>query len=354
MFRVFEGVTADAAWGQLAHAFRNGEGSMQPSRAGEMREILHSAISVTDPRQRWVTSRLPIINIAFAIAEVVWILNGRNDSAFLNYFNNKLPIYAGNGETYHGAYGYRLRSNLGLDQLERAYEVLKVNPSSRQVVLQIWDARIDLPSSSGKEVSPDVPCNVVSILKVRAEKLEWMQIMRSNDVYRGLPYNIVQFTTVQEVLAGWLGVEVGEYNQISNSLHVYSQDLERIKASHPRPFIRNTDSLTYPKQESDGYFRELAQNIECIINPQVAAETLALMVLESELPTPIANMLRVLCAEGARRRREANIVTEIMRDCTNEAYKHSYSEWLVRCNDQGTSSEVRTLEGQGRSSNSQV
>ena len=174
MFRVFEGKTADQVWCEVAQAFRSGEGPSQPSRAGEMREILHSAMSISEPTQRWVTSRYPPINPAFAIAEVVWIMAGRNDTSFLNYFNSQLPKYAGLGSYYHGAYGHRLRRNLNIDQLDRAYQTLKVNPSSRQVVLQIWDGKIDLPSSGGIEASNDIPCNLVSILKVRNGKLEWM------------------------------------------------------------------------------------------------------------------------------------------------------------------------------------
>ena len=331
MFRVFEADTADEVWGKVADAFRAGEGTFQPSRAGEMYEILHSAISITDPAQRWVTARTPSINPAFAIAEIVWIITGRNDSAFLNYFNRQLPKYAGHNETYHGAYGYRLRYNLGIDQLERAYKVLKAKPSSRQVVLQIWDGRIDLPDDVGKEVSTDIPCNIVSILKVRRGKLEWMQIMRSNDVFRGLPYNIVQFTTVQEVMAGWLDLELGEYNQISNSLHVYQRDLEHIQTSYPGSSIVNTDSLAFPKEQSETYFHELARNIEIIIDQSVPTNKIVSLVHRSELPTSFRNMLSVLCAEGARRRRQQDVISDIMLDCTNAVYRHLYDQWLIRC-----------------------
>ncbi len=56
--------------------------------------------------------------------------------------------------------------------------------------------------------------------------------MRSNDHFRGLPHNLIQFTTVQEVLAGWLGISLGSYHHYSDSLHVYESDgdvYERIK-----------------------------------------------------------------------------------------------------------------------------
>src|SRR5215216_3681161 len=140
MFRVFEGDTADQVWHEAASAFCNGECvAEQSSRAGQTLEILHSAISIANPIQRWVTTRYPPINPAFAIAEIVWLMTGRNDSAFLNYFNRQLPKYAGEGPIYHGAYGFRLRQHLGVDQLNRAYHALKSKPYTRQVVLQIWD-----------------------------------------------------------------------------------------------------------------------------------------------------------------------------------------------------------------------
>jgi len=333
MFRVFEGPTANDVWRKVASAFCKGEGAEQASRSGETRELLHSAMSISDPSQRWVTSRFPPINPAFAIAEIIWIITGRNDSAFLKYFNRQLPKFAGHSENFHGAYGYRLRHHLGIDQIERAYQVLKHKPESRQVVLQIWDGRIDLPSDIGEEADPDVPCNVVSILKVRRGRLEWMQILRSNDLYRGLPYNLVQFTTLQEVLAGWLDVRVGEYNQISNSLHVYISDMEFINNSvsyEPDDEVRNTDSLAFPKEESERWFRELADHVQLIMNEDVSLDTLILNLQQSKAPEAFRNMLCVLSAEGARRRGSPELSTRIMAECTNPIYKLLFDRWLIR------------------------
>jgi len=333
MFRVFEGRTADEVWRTVALAFRRGEGTEQSSRAGDTRELLHSAMSLSEPTQRWVTSRFPPINPAFAIAETIWIITGRNDSAFLNYFNRQLPKFAGHRENYHGAYGYRLRHHLGIDQIERAYQALKFKPQSRQAVLQIWDGRIDLPSDTGEEADADVPCNVLSILKVRRGRLEWMQILRSNDLYRGLPYNLVQFTTLQEVLAGWLDVALGEYNQISNSLHVYCSDIEYLNNSvsyEPGEDLRNTDSLAFPKEESERWFRELADQVQLIINEDVLVDALMLNLRQFNAPEAYRNMLCVLSAEGARRRGRPETADEIMSDCTNPVFRHLFDRWILR------------------------
>ncbi|MGZ5539884.1 MAG: thymidylate synthase [Halobacteriota archaeon] len=330
MFRIFEGQTANTVWCDIANVFCKEDLPVQESRGGSMRELLHSVISISDPRQRWVSSRTPALNLAFALAEVVWILAGRNDSAFLNYFNRQLPKFAGLGSTYHGAYGHRLRSHLGIDQLQRAYDVLSAKPSSRQVVLQIWDGKIDLPTSSGEEASPDIPCNVVSLLKVRSEQLEWMQIMRSNDVQLGLPHNLVQFTTMQEVLAGWLGLGLGDYYHISDSLHLYERDFAQLQKSFPQQGPPNTDLLDLPKDQSDRSFQQLTMAIELIIDERNTAEELRLLFTRSKLLTPFRNMLCVFCAEGARRRRSERIADEIMLSCTNSAYTYLYNRWLER------------------------
>ena len=209
MFHAFEADTADETWRAIADEFRGGRVAGQASRAGSTRELLHAAISISRPRERWISSRNPPINPAFAMAEIIWIVTGRNDSWFLSYFNRKFPEFVGDGPTLHGAYGYRLRRHLELDQLSRAYHTLASNPDSRQVVLQIWDGTVDLPHPDGHPRAQDIPCNVLSMLKVRENKLHWTQIVRSNDFFLGLPYNLIQFTTLQEIIAGWLEVEVG-------------------------------------------------------------------------------------------------------------------------------------------------
>src|SRR5689334_4831544 len=108
MFHIFDNETADAVWCDVAAKLLSAEAVLQQGRGGATKELMHAALSIRDPRQRWVGSRHPAMNPAFAIAEVIWMMRGRNDSAFLNFFNKDLPKYAGGGPTYHGAYGFRL------------------------------------------------------------------------------------------------------------------------------------------------------------------------------------------------------------------------------------------------------
>lgn len=331
MIRSFTGMGADETWLQVVETLRN-DASLreQPGRGGPTKEILHAAISVENPRARWVISRAPAINPAYAFAELIWTLNGRDDSAFLTYFNSKLPELAGDGPTFHGAYGKRLRQHLGFDQFARAYQALKNCPDSRQVVLQIWDGRIDLPTNDGAPVAADIPCNLVSLLKVREGRLEWTQIMRSNDIFRGIPYDFVQFTCLQEIFAGWLGLDVGAYCHVSDSLHAYMKDLPRILTAAPTLAATDTSRHALPFEESEMVFQRLAQAVEQIISEDMSPAALLSALQASSLPASYKDMVAILTAEGLRIRGLTSVAQEALATCTNPLYRQLWSRWLER------------------------
>jgi thymidylate synthase len=333
MFKTFEARTADLLFQQIRSEYLSGDFYVgRGSRSGTTSEILHAALTIAEPRQRWVHSRFPALNIAFALAEVIWIIRGREDSAFLNYFNRNLPKYAGTGSIYHGAYGNRLRKQFGFDQLERAYFALKHNPDSRQIVLQIWNPASDFPSNNGSPTNEDIPCNVTALLKVRDGKLEWLQVMRSNDLYRGLPYNLVQFTTLHEILSGWLGLGLGQYHHLSDSLHIYHNTTQDILDSKPviaAISLENRDNLAIEKSESDSAFQLLEGIVERLIAENISTEQI-LSEAKPSLPQAYFNIAIVLCAESARRRGQTSLSYTMIEECTNPAFAICYKNWLTR------------------------
>ena len=329
MISTFRGQSADNVWLQTAEAFRRSDGvRSQDSRGGPTKEILHVAISIANPSERWVVSREPPLNLAFALAEIVWIMTGRRDLAFLDYWNRRYRDFVGPGPELHGAYGYRIRRHLGVDQLERAYRALDSDPDTRQVVIQIWDSPSDLPAADGTPANRDIPCNVVAMPKLRDGKLEWLQVIRSNDMMLGIPHNFVQFTSMQEIMAGWLGVECGSYTQISDSLHVYDSDWNDVMASTALPSVAmNDDSLALPRQESDRVFRELELRVERLIDPATQPDVLEGLASWHDAPQAYRNIAAVLTAEALRRRGLTDAAGRTMSRCTNPAYLQLWSRW---------------------------
>lgn len=331
VFHTFEGESADDVWRSAMVRFADGQSvSPQETRYGPSTELLHATFCIQDPRQRWIISRRPAINPALAIAEVIWILQGRNDAAFLNRWNSQLPRYAGTGPAYHGAYGYRLRTRFGLDQLERAYQALLHNPVSRQVVLLYWDPRIDLPSEDGMPIDPDIPCNIASFLKLRNGRLEWMQVMRSNDIHMGFPHNVVQFTSLQEILAGWLGVEPGSYHHVSDSLHLYQSESASANLMTDSLALRNVDSLALPRQEFGDVLSLMGQSMEKLGDRHLSIDEIPKVTASANLPAAYRHLLCVVGAEAARRAGHAELSQIVMTACHNTVLCQLWTNWLER------------------------
>ena len=331
MIHVFKGETANDVWKEAFFNFQDDDFTLiHQGRGGGTKEILHAAFCIEKPLQRWVLAREPAINPAFALAEVLWILNGQNNSAFLNSWNTQLPRFAGSGQTYHGAYGFRLRNHFQVDQLNRAYQALKNNPESRQVVLLIWDPVVDLPNTKGKPANRDIPCNLMSMLKIRNNKLEWTQIMRSNDLFKGTPYNFIQFTYLHEVIAGWLDIEVGSYNHFSDSLHYYLQDEESGFNISDIDIVPNPDTLFLPKNKSESVFKTLYNNVQLLVTQELDTDQFLKKADANYLPLAYKNMFLVMLAEAARRKKFFELAQDIIAECSNPVLVQAWQRWFLR------------------------
>lgn len=329
---MFRGATANEAWLEAAQALLEKRSeNPQSSRGGETLELLHATLTIESPRDRWILSRYPAMNPAFAIAEVVWIISGRQDSAFLNFWNPLLPQFSGQGKIYYGAYGFRLRQHFGPDQISKAFRALESNPTSRQVVLQIWDPRLDLPDIDGEPRARDIPCNVCALLKVRDERLEWAQVMRSNDILLGLPHNVVQFTYLQEIMAAWLGIEVGSYVHFSDSLHAYVESVESLKELEPgAPVPENTDQWKLPYAETGRVIDYLCHQMDIMRTPGLGEAQLEEACATDTLESAAANMLLVVGADAARRSDHLDLCAALIGRCSNPVLKLGYQRWMER------------------------
>lgn len=201
------------------------------SRDGMVKEMLDVKTHITNPYRRCVGGYGRNINVFFLLAEAMWIVTGRKDVKFLTLFNKQMAAYSDDGKVFHAPYGYRLRhwgitseqefmietvENRGFDQVCNAIRILAANPTTRQVVMEIWNPSFDLG-----HVTKDIPCNDIVMLKIRDGRLITTIGNRSNDLHWGLPTNIFQFSFLTECMASALGVKLGTQTHNSQSLHVY-------------------------------------------------------------------------------------------------------------------------------------
>ncbi|CAM5322838.1 thymidylate synthase [Streptomyces abikoensis] len=185
------------------------------------REVLNVTMRLTQPRARLLCAPpARIINPAFAVAETVWYLSG-TDAPWIHEFNGQLRHYADDG-VLKGAYGPRMRNWAGrVDQLQRVVEILRDDPDSRRALIQLYDPAQD---AAGHK---DVPCTLGFRFHLRAGRLHMTTSMRGQDVWIGMPYDLFFYTTLHELVAGWLDAELGEYHHQVGSLHIYERDIEQ-------------------------------------------------------------------------------------------------------------------------------
>jgi thymidylate synthase len=331
--RCFEEITADLVWQKAVKELIDSPDYNHNGRNSKTREILPGVLRISDPRQRWILSRTPPYNPAFGLVEFIWIITGNHSSHVLNFWNPSLPSFAGQGDTYHGAYGFRLRHEFGIDQIKRAYQALLTTPESRQVVLQIWKPEIDFPDINGQPVSKDIPCNIMSLLKLREGCLHWSQIMRSNDILRGLPYNIIQFTMLHEIMAGWLGVNLGVYFHLSDSLHVYEKDLLEFSCAPQKfeKFDREPFFMTY--DESKMMFEMIYEDLEKVSNGNMKEDQLNEIFLRDRCSSTgkcilIQDMMAVIGSDAARRQNYKELACQLVGSCSDPNLRQASLAWF--------------------------
>lgn len=119
------------------------------------------------------------------------------------------------GSVFDGAYGVRAHG-----MVRRVVEQLELDADSRQAVITIFDSNRDLGARTS-----DVPCTLSLQFLLRDDYLHMITTMRSNDVWRGLPYDLMQFIMLQHVIADHFEVDIGTYTHNVGSLHMYDSDI---------------------------------------------------------------------------------------------------------------------------------
>lgn len=244
--RVFKGRTNDV-YARAVDAVRT-EGLPTNPRGKECLE--HEGpvtLSITNPYQPLVTAYGRPVNVAFALSEVVWILAGRCDVAFLQNTNSNIGQFSDDGINFNAPYGHRLRYQHGHDQLEDVITCLHEDYWSRHGSLVMADPERDriFWDSGKKNTTLDRACNTYSHIMLREAGeaqipcVRWLQVVRSNDLIWGVPYNFMQwmhvmwYCTQAISLLAWdkfepmpdeFALTMDSYNHVSDSLHLYTQD----------------------------------------------------------------------------------------------------------------------------------
>jgi thymidylate synthase len=193
------------------------------------RELTDVTIELPHPSKRFITSKARDVDMRYCVGELTFFLMRRTDLSFIRHYSTFWEKISDDGKTVNSAYGYRLfgiQELNGNTQFWYAISSLSKDRNTRKAVMTIYDR------SDARE-SRDNPCTMFLQALIRNNKLELYSFMRSNDVWRGVPYDVAFFTLVQEMmyialLTRYPDLELGHFFHHAVSMHAYAEHWEKL------------------------------------------------------------------------------------------------------------------------------
>tara|TARA_B100001123_G_scaffold342540_1_gene388692 strand:+ start:15704 stop:16705 length:1002 start_codon:yes stop_codon:yes gene_type:complete len=188
-----------------------------------VKEKLAVKFQINDPRSRIPYTAARKFSLHYMVAELLWYLSGEDSTEWISNYSSFWRKISDNGKTANSAYGARIFKTHDriaggqLVQWDYVVNELRKDNDSRRAVIHIrspWDST---------HAKLDVPCTLALQFFIRDNKLHLVVNMRSSDIILGIAYDIPAFTFMQELMAVQLGVGLGTYTHISNSLHIYER-----------------------------------------------------------------------------------------------------------------------------------
>ena len=168
-----------------------------------------------------------------ARTEVLWMLQGRTDLKYLEDNGVKYwrPDYERSGRTdgtLGPVYGKQWRDFNGVDQLKNLVEAIKLNPSSRRLMVSAWN-----PAEMSEMALP--PCHYGFQVYINNGEMDLIWTQRSVDVFLGLPYDIAIYGLLLEMLAKGADLKAGQLIGQLGDCHLYNNHLEQAQEYLDRP-----------------------------------------------------------------------------------------------------------------------
>lgn len=118
--------------------------------------------------------------------------------------------------------GFRGHNSVEVDQLSKLVADLRRDPYSRRHLVTAWQ-----PAELDEMCLP--PCHVMFQASMREGGLDLAVVMRSVDLFLGLPFDIASYAVLQCLLAKELGVKARDLTMFLGDAHIYLNHLEAVE-----------------------------------------------------------------------------------------------------------------------------
>lgn len=189
------------------------------TRNGKTRALINKSIKANAFNAPIITGKK--IFYDKAIAEWVWMLEGRTDLAFLHQHNiTWWDSYAEDGHV-NKSYGYQLRQDP--DQVAYVVNELQKPYTSRRARISLWQPR-DLAQQQ-------IPCcyTEFDFIKYPDNSLQMVMTFRSSDLFLGFPYDALVGFLLLKYIANATGLKVHNIIYHFINAHIYMAHKEAVQ-----------------------------------------------------------------------------------------------------------------------------
>lgn len=297
-------------------------------------ELVNASLVLRDPTDRVVPDRGRRANVAFGIAEWYSLMFGIDSIAFFSRFIENYADYSTDGDVLDGAYGTRVNysivtphglSTRQVSQVDAIVDKLRVDKDSRQAVISIYSSD-DLTLGTGGK---NTPCTLTLQFLVRNDELHLIVNMRSSDVFKGLTYDVMVFTFLQEYVARRLDLPLGKYIHNAASLHMYDADFKLVERLTRQRWPQTMDPMPRIERDSLTCWHQLIGDGEGFDKPNEEwFETVtAWQALEStRYLADLSNVMKSF----VERKRNAEAAERAYMMVNDQTLRYVLRPWLVR------------------------
>lgn len=196
------------------------------------------------------------IHLKSIIYELLWFLNGDNNTAYLN--KNGVSIWdewadeQGNLGPVYGVQWRHWQGTNGVvhDQISELIQQIKKNPDSRRLIVSAWNVG-DIPQMAL------APCHVMFQFYVSKGRISCQLYQRSADIFLGVPFNIASYALLTHMIAQQCQLDVGDFIWTGGDCHLYLNHLEQAQTQLQRtPFTLPKLSIVRCPPDIFGYAYE--------------------------------------------------------------------------------------------------
>ena len=233
-------------------------------RGRKCNELIGANFIITDPRQCLMFATYRHLSPIYLAGEYEWYLTGSRkvedapSKVWKNLKNTNNPD-KGLINSNYGHYLFKQFDNKDCNKTvwQATKDLLIKDSDTRQAIIQIpiMNHRQDL----------DTPCTSSIQFLLRDNKLNCIVYMRSCDLWFGLPNDVTQFILWQMRMAKELDVELGYYQHICGSLHVYEENFitkfDEYLNAVKQDYIIGKENIKYFKFYDDRNYKDIVDEI---------------------------------------------------------------------------------------------